>query len=512
MWQVMLANKYRGFAQIYRAKALLVILERQHDKIMASNEHPRPDIDPEGGTRLCGASTTETDMEGTMLRSLISYRGVALATWLMLLPATTADAQGIALDGVGPINRAMGGAATAAPIDSMGALLWNPASISGLPSSEMAIGLELLLPTERLSSTIAAGALGGGFPPAEFSGATGGEPGATPIPSMAWVHKSDDSPWAYGLGMFGIAGFSVNYPASLTNPISVPQNNQPGGVGGLGHIYTDAQYFQIVPTVSYALSDKLSFGFGPTVTLALLSVDPLIFAPPDDADGSLVPRYPAGCATRYAWGGGFQVGLYYIGDDCWQYGLSFKSPQWFEPFRFNTEDELGRPEHQNVHFDYPMIISLGTAYTGFERWLLACDVRYFDYHGTAGFGAPAGFDASGAATGLGWRSVIAVNLGAQYQATERLYLRFGYAFNDNPIGSDAVLFNVASPLIIQHIVSTGLSYNVTEKLIFSLAYLHGFENSASGPIQLPGLGALPGTSVTSTLSADALAAGITMRY
>ena len=41
-------------------------------------------------------------------------------------------AQGIALSGVGPVNRSMGGAATAAPIDAAGALMWNPASISGL--------------------------------------------------------------------------------------------------------------------------------------------------------------------------------------------------------------------------------------------------------------------------------------------------------------------------------------------------------------------------------------------
>ena len=132
-----------------------------------------------------------------------------------------------------------------------------------------------------------------------------------------------------------------------------------------------------------------------------------------------------------------------------------------------------------------MILSLGTAYTGFEKWLLACDVRYFDYHNTAGYGDPAGFDATGAMTGLGWQSIASVHLGAQYQATQRLYLRMGYEFNDNPIGSDEVFFNVASPLIIQHVVSTGFSFHMTDQVSLSLAYVHGFENSATARYKFP---------------------------
>jgi long-chain fatty acid transport protein len=426
--------------------------------------------------------------------------------------AEAVHAQGIAIDGAGPINRAMGGAATAAPIDSIGATLWNPASIRGLPSSELAFGLELLLPTENVSSSVTAGALGGGMPPIDMVGSTGGEPGVCPIPSMAWVHKCEDSRWAYGIGMYGIAGFSVNYPASLTNPILLPPNNQPGGAGGVGHVYADAQFFQIIPTVAYQLSDRLSVGFGPTLTLARVMADPLMFVAPDDGDGSAIPQYPAGCATRYAWGGGFQVGLYFEANSDWQYGVTFKSPQWLEPFRFNTSSEIGLPRQESVRFDYPLIVSVGTAYRGFERWLLACDVRYFDYKDAAGFGSPASFGASGEVTGLGWDSVVSVHTGAQYQATERLYLRLGYEYNSSPISSGTAFFNFASPMIIQNIASVGLSYNVTEQLVLSMAYLHGFENSVTGPFYAPGVGPLAGTSITSKLSADALTAGLALRY
>ncbi len=319
---------------------------------------------------------------------------------LLALPGTL-RAQGIALSGVGPVNRAMAGAATAAPIDAAGAVLWNPASISGLPSSEVDFGMELLLPSEKLASSI---------PALGLQGSTGGEPGVSIIPEMAIVHKSEDSPWTYGLGIFGIGGFQTNYPASLTNPVLTPQ--PPKGVG-LGRVSSVAEFYQVVPTVSFALSEKLSVGFAPTLTIARLDVNPVVFVAPDDSAGTGA-TYPSGDGTRYHFGGGFQLGVYYAANEAWNFGFCFKSPQWFETFRSNTVDELGRPEVSSARFDYPLILSLGTSYTGIENWLFACDVRYFNYGGTAGFGSPAAFDASGAVTGLGWKSIVSVHTGAQY--------------------------------------------------------------------------------------------------
>ncbi len=53
----------------------------------------------------------------------------AIVALLVLGFATSTHAQfGTAVSGTGPINRSMGGAATAAPIDAAGALFWNPAA------------------------------------------------------------------------------------------------------------------------------------------------------------------------------------------------------------------------------------------------------------------------------------------------------------------------------------------------------------------------------------------------
>jgi long-chain fatty acid transport protein len=433
---------------------------------------------------------------------------VVLLLMTMSAASATVYAQGIALSGVGPVNRAMGGAATAAPIDASGALHWNPASISGLQSSEMQFGLELLLPTEEISSRIDANALGPGTPAVSLAGSTRAEPGVAPIPVVGLVYKPEDSQWTYGLGVYGIAGFKLNYPASTTNPILTPP--PPNGLG-FGRIFAEADFLQVAPTVSYAVTDKLSIGLAPTLTLARIAVTPLALAPPDNANMDPFFTYRNGLGTRYHFGGGFQVGAYYITDNYWHLGASVKSPQWFEKFRFNTEDELGLPRVDEVEVEYPMIVSLGAAYSGFENWLFAVDVRYFDYKHAEGFGT-SGFDANGAVRGLGWSSIFSTHTGIQYRATDCLFLRGGYYFTQNPIHSSDDFVNAATPLIIQHAVSLGVSYELAPNTILSLAYLHAFENEVRGPFVLPGVGPVPGTSVASQVSADALIMGFTVRY
>jgi long-chain fatty acid transport protein len=426
----------------------------------------------------------------------IGIRALARTLVLIAIGNSLALGQGIAFRGVSPVNSSMGGAATGCALDSAGALHWNPGSISALPSSDISLAMELILPTEELSSQLG-----------PLSGSTMGEPGVTPVPSMAFVHKSADSPWTWGVGVFGVGGSSVSYPASFTNPILTPQPAQGGA--GLGQLTANAEIVQIVPTLSYQLTDHLSVGIAPTITMAKLYASPLFLGPVNLPGGS----WSSGVGTRYVWGGGVQVGAYYKTDNCWNFGAALSSPNWTEPFRFQSVDEHGLPrETVKYSLDYPLVASIGTSYTGFENWIFACDVRYFDYADTTGF-RDLGFSPTGALQGLGWNSVMSVAVGAQRRIGECWTVRVGYCFNENPISGDSASFNVASPLIGQHAVSTGFSRVFSDNWIASVAYTHVFQNSVTGPLYTPASPLpVPGYTVTSTASADALSAGITKRF
>src|SRR5579863_3665546 len=106
------------------------------------------------------------------------------ALFVLAVSVLPARAQmGVLFTGAGPVNRSMGGAATAAPLDASGALYWNPATISGLPSSSMDFGLELLVPQTRLSSSLPANAFGPAGPPTAVSGSSQGDDGVFAIPT-----------------------------------------------------------------------------------------------------------------------------------------------------------------------------------------------------------------------------------------------------------------------------------------------------------------------------------------
>jgi long-chain fatty acid transport protein len=399
----------------------------------------------------------------------------------------------------GPVNRSMGGAAVAAPLDAIGAIRWNPASVSGLTSSEIGFGLDLVWPMLEIDSSI------GGF-----GGTTAADPGVTPIPSAAWVHKIDGSALTIGLGVAGVAGFCTNYPASTTNPILMPQSNTPGVPGGFGRIYTEACFMQLAPTVSLALTDRLSVGVSPLITLGKVIVDPLVITAPNDADGSMVLRYPSGRGTRMHWGGGAQAGVFYIVNEDWRIGGAIKTPNWMEPLQFNTEDELGNPQQAEFKMDLPMIVSGGVSYAGIDDVVLALDVRYLDYENTDGFG-DSGFNADGSLRGLGWNSVFALATGIQYRLMDPLFVRLGYTFNENPTPESQTAVNIAAPLHYQHEFHTGGSYQLTRNAWLHAAYTYYLEHEITGPIFTP-MGVIPDSSVTSRESVHVASVGVSVDY
>jgi long-chain fatty acid transport protein len=432
----------------------------------------------------------------------------ALSLLAVAQSAPVAQGQAFFLAGAGPVNRSMGGASTAAPLDATGSLYWNPATIAGLPSSELDFALELLYPRSTVSSAVPANALGPGLPAGPMAGTTHDEAGVYPIPTGGFVYRPEGSPLTIGLGVFATGGFGTNYPGSVTNPIFSPF--PPNGVG-IGPVESEFLLLQVAPTVTYQITDALSVGLAPEVGMASFSLDPGVFFPPGAPVGGVVAPASAITHTRYAWGAGFQLGLYYVANESWKLGAAFKSPEWFEDFRYQARDQLGRPITLKLPFEPPLIVSVGAAYTGFERFTIAADLRYVDFKESPIVGTAAGFDAAGAVRGLGWDNVFALALGVQYQFTDSLAVRVGYTFNTNPISNADATFNIASPLVYQHELAAGASYQLTPACSVSVGYYHIFANSVTGPFVTPA-GPIPGSSVTAGSESDSLSVGFGVRF
>ncbi len=420
------------------------------------------------------------------------------------LPLQPAFAQfGLNFSAVGPVNRGMGGVGTATPVDSIGALHWNPATISALPSSEMAFGVDGVLPVVDITSSLG-----------PFTGGDDSDGGWFAAPSFGVVQQVDDSEWTYGLGIMAVAGFGQNFPASsaagTTNPVLFPGDGlaENGGIPGFGSIFAEAVFIQIAPTLALQLTENLSIGFGPTVTIGRVQVAPFAFAPPDNANAIGQPTFPDGTNARSHWGGGFQVGAYMETDQCVNFGVSFKSPQWFENFTANSADEVGRLRNLNFDLELPYILSFGASYTGMQNMVLGADVRYIGWSKADLFGDPASFS-NGALRGLGWDSTWNVSLGGQYLMSDRVTLRGGYAYGPSPIdGNPESGLNVGTPLILEHMLSAGASFRISDALSMHAAYTYAIENELEGPIQAP-TGPVMGSRLSQHVSAHILTAGFT---
>ncbi len=419
---------------------------------------------------------------------------VAIAVIVLSAVPTSANAQGLLLPYGGSVHGSMAGASSATPLDAIGAVYWNPAAIGRLGRSEVSIGGSFLFPDISVSSSFSRPLLG-----RVDSGTTQSNSGVPIASSLGVVYQQDDSRLTYGMGLLTLAGSGVNFPGDPGNPILSPVG--PLGKTVIGPIYSSMTVLQLSPTVAYKVTDRLVLGAGPTIDISLPSFNPAFFAPPSDANGDGIKTFSSATGTRPYWGGGFRAGFVYSVTETLDFGFGYTSQQWLEKWQFNSSDELGRPRSLPLQASLPAIYSWGIAYRGIDRLTLATDLRYIDYANTELFGQRVIGDGGG----LGWKSVFAVALGAQYQFTNRFAMQAGYLYNTNPIPTTVTLFNVQAPAITQNTVTVGSTWAMNDAVSLSLGYAYTFKNSISGTaIQLPGAGI--------TLSTGAQAINFNMQF
>lgn len=198
-------------------------------------------------------------------------------------------------------------------------------------------------------------------------------------------------------------------------------------------------------------------------------------------------------------------------------GLSFKSPQWFEDFTWNSQYGDGTPARFSFNLDYPMIVGGGLSYEPIQGLTLASDVRWINYSKTDGF-EQKDFDEQGRVRGFGWEDIWAVGVGGQYKSGP-LALRAGYNYSENPIPADQQFFNVFAPAVVQHHATLGFGYDMTRNIVLNGAYYHAFKNQETGRVASNGGPGMPpantridGTSVTNELSEDSLSLQLQFKF
>lgn len=407
-----------------------------------------------------------------------------IVQFLVVIISTSVFAQaGHIMQGVGAVNMSMGGAATAMPVDINGTIHWNPAALSEFEGKHLNFDIGLFFSSPELSSTVPT-------PNGPFSGVTEDDRGTSPMPAISYFWGKADSKHKFAVSAFGISGFGVTFPESMTNPINMPQ-----AMGGFGRVESDYMLMQIGFSWSYELSDKFSLGVQPTFNFASLELMPNPIASPTMAG------YPSSDSAS-AFGFGAQFGLFYHTESGFNAGLSYKTPQVFGDFSFENTYLDNSTSETDFQMDYPGIFSAGIGYTA-PKIDLALDYRLVSYSSTEGF-EKKGWTQTGSVQGFGWEDMDMISFGMQLKMIDKLPIRLGYTYSSNPINEDLAFFSIPATAIIENAFQLGLGYEFSEKFVLNAVYHTGMSNGTTeGPMLNPMMagpgnpyGVVPGTSVS----------------
>ena len=447
-----------------------------------------------------------------------------LSKLVFLLFTSVAIAQtGHLMQGVGAVNMSMGGAATAQPLDISGAMQWNPAALSVFDGTKFKLDVGMFKGTPTLYSSLPAGAMWpeGAFGPGSpasppVTGETESELGYNVMPAMALAWGKADSKHTFGISVFGVSGFGVDFPQETNLPMNAdgspnpnwdPNNSNPilypQNMKGFGHLQSSYMLMQVGFTWAYNFTDKFSIGVQPTFNYQALDLSPNPLASPT-ASG-----YPTDeSASSMGFGG--QLGLFYDSQNGFKLGASYKSTQYMSEFEYDS----------NALFtmNYPAIYSVGLGYSkGIVDFAL--DYRYVDYAGTEGF-EKTGWTQTASVQGFGWESMSVVSTGLQLKAIKKVPLRFGYTYSTNPIQDELAFYSTPATAIIAHAFQFGFSILFSDAFSLDAVYHYGMsdgktEGEMFNPMLAPSnppYGAIPSSTVAYDMNTHMFMLGLNFGF
>lgn len=384
----------------------------------------------------------------------------ALATGFLSSAANATD--GYFQDGFGARQKALGGAGVADSRDAT-AIADNPAGLVNV-DDQTAVSLSLFSPQRGYEAGPWQGPAGS---IEVLPGDHGSETKLFGFPNMAWTHRlSPDT--VLGIGLYGNGGMDTRY--------SVPVFNVPPFVAGHAPTGVDLQQAFVSASLSYRMG-QLSIGVAPLLaaqTFKTYGLTPFIFgssAPPDVTDRGFA----------YSYGGGVRAGVQYDFSPTVRLGLAGSSRIYMSDF---TDYKGLFAEHGG--FDIPATITAGLAWDVRPNLTVMLDYKRIFYSDIASIANPMANMFAGAqlgadnGPGFGWQDMNIFKIGVEWQYDPRWTFRAGYSYNDNPIHSADVMFDILAPAVVQHHIAGGANYKWSDNLDLEVAAMYAPEGSVSG--------------------------------
>jgi long-chain fatty acid transport protein len=427
------------------------------------------------------------------------FKVLVIFSFTLMLSIAAFATNGDNLIGVGPISRAMGGVGIAQPMDAISAVFANPAAMcfgEYCPGSEFDFSGTLFMPKIKAKVTNA------GTPglTSAVNLETDSEDNIYPIPAIGFSVPISPEPqnWRFGLAAYGVTGLGVDYRnTSIDNSTYYPSPPFPVPAPLVSGDYTQLQIMKFAPSIAFQLSPNFSAGLAVHINYGNLDLK-------------------NGGSSGFAFG--FQPGIIYKPIDNLSLGLTYTSPQKIN--HKNVSDFDGDGTDDDLKLESPQQVGLGIAYDFFNAGLvLEANVKWVNWSNAEGYND---FD---------WKDQWVLAIGAQYKATDKLVIRAGYNYGENPV-KEHNNFNglttttvqgktlpstyyyetfriIGFPAIVEHHITAGIGYKFTDAFSLDLGFVYAFENSitesGTDPFGTP-------VTIESTLSETSIDFGLRYKF
>ncbi len=354
---------------------------------------------------------------------------IGLVVFVSIIATDAMAINGLIFYGVGPRNRAMGGANGALPVDTS-TILVNPAGLGKL-GNHVDIGAHWLK-AERfrdLRNTVGAGVAN----PNSGKEKSGQTVYITPFSGVSY--KAEDSKWAFGATIAGVAGEGAQYETPRLNPALLEGDQD---------YDTESFLFVLkaVPAVSYDLYENLTLGASLQISAAFFSGD--FAVPTPSATPAAFPQTEGSGDLEISYGYAPHVGLIYDFNDQWSVGVAYQAKTRFE--------EFGPYKDVIPDFELPPEFRVGLAWHVTPKWDLTLDYKWI------GWEEIRLFEKEPTEGGFGYVDQHTVGLGTQYKYTPNITLRAGVNYGRSPVRSDVVFANSLAPTVYQTSIAAGGEY------------------------------------------------------
>ncbi len=372
--------------------------------------------------------------------------------------------------GVGPTSRAMGGVGIAKAQDSISSIFANPATLTQLEGDEFNFAGTYFIPTVK-ADVNASGSFG------IWKGES--QDAAYAVPAIGLSHRINDK-FIFGIGAYGVSGMDVDYR----------------NIDTIGQMNTKVSVMKFVSALVYK-NGPFSYGVG-------LDID------------YQAADFGSGLSHNYALGA--RVGVNYEYGK-WNFGFVYVTPQNVKHERIYDFDGKSGPSmtfngYDDLKLENPAQYGFGISHKCTDKLTSSVEVKYFDWENADGY---KDFD---------WESQWIYALGLTYKATDKLNLRAGYNYSKNPVKkhdnfnpmsiTNIQGYNMSTlgyeyfriigfPAIVEHHVTVGVGYNLSEKVSLNLGYKHAFEKTIKETFG-------GSNYIQSKLSEDAIDFGLTFKF